>query len=400
MRRLFLLLFCFLFVISAAEAVTRPVTLVTAQQQVAAALAHLDNGLQKAAGELGKTGLTGPEARRVLATACKEFSYAVDCATIDVRGRLTTVEPATYHSFEGKDISGQEQVRRMLKLHRPVLSSVFRSIEGYEAVDAEYPIFNPEGGFIGAVSVMFKPEKFLGEILRPVVQGVPLAIWAMEREGRILYDVDTAQVGLNLFTSPLYQPYKQLIQLGRKIARTNQGEGTYHFKKAAVSGEEVRKQAYWQSVSLYGTSWRLVGIHLEPAAAAAGDRPSSVAVGKSLEEFAADHALKAALSGADKNEYLALFRNFYEATPGIYSVQWIDARGMNRSGYPAENSLSGYDYHAGAAAGDKEILSILMKQQPAALEAPLFEGRVGSFIFRPVFRESQYLGMIYSITLK
>lgn len=52
-------------------------------------------------------------------------------------GRQTTIEPAGYRSFEGKDISDQEKVKRILKRHKPVLSEVFRSVEGYDAVDAE-----------------------------------------------------------------------------------------------------------------------------------------------------------------------------------------------------------------------------------------------------------------------
>lgn len=262
MKNLCLLFFSFLFIVSVAEAADQPVMLTNAEQQVTAAFERLDTGLKKAAGKLGKTGLTGEGARQVLSEACKEFSYAVDCATIDTKGRLTTIEPALYRRFEGTDISAQEQVRQMLKLHKPVMSQVFRSVEGYDAVDSQYPVFNPEGRFIGSVSVMFKPEKFLGEIIQPLLKGVPLDISVMDLEGRTLYDSDPAQVGLNIFTSSLFQPYTEFVQLARKIAATPQGNGTYRFKKENLSGPDAEKKAYWTSVSLYGVSWRLVAIHL------------------------------------------------------------------------------------------------------------------------------------------
>lgn len=230
MKNLCLLFFCFLFIVSAAEAANQPVILTTAEQQVTATFDRLDTGLKKAAKKLGETGLTGEGARQVLAEACKEFSYAVDCATVDNKGRLTTIEPAFYRRFEGTDISVQEQVRKILKLHKPLVSSVFRSVEGYDAVDVESPVFNPEGRFIGSLSVMFKPEKLLGDIIQPLVKGVPLAIWAMEPGGRILYDSDPAQVGLNIFTSTPYQPYKQLVLFAQKIAATAQGDGVYRQK--------------------------------------------------------------------------------------------------------------------------------------------------------------------------
>ena len=402
MKNLFLMFSCLVFSVSAADAANPPTTLATAQEQVSSAFARLDIGLKKAAGELGKTGLAGDDARRILAATCGEFTYLVDCATIDSRGRMTTVEPPRYRGFEGKDISGQEQVQRMLKTREPVMSAVFRSVEGYDAVDAEFPVFGPEGRFTGSISVLFKPEKLLGDIIKPLVKGVPMDIWAMEKGGRILYDVDPAQVGLNLLTSTEYLSYEEVVRLAKEIGKTPQGEGTYRFRKATLSGRDVNKKAYWQSVILYGTPWRLVGIHLEQDAAKEGaGRPVSAATfEQALGEFAAGTALKSALAAGGKEDGMKLFGKFYEATPGIYSVQWIDANGLNRYGFPAENSLSGYDYHSGVEPRDKEILRIVNRKQPAVFETPLFEGGTGSFVFQPVFRDGAYLGMVYTIKLK
>jgi hypothetical protein len=315
---------------------------------------------------------------------------------------MTTVEPPEYRSFEGKDISDQEQVKRMLKSRKPVLSSVFRSVEGYYAVDAEYPVFNPEGSFIGSVSVLFKPEKLLGDIIRPLVKGLPIDIWAMEQGGRLLYDVDPAQVGLNLFTSPEYRSYKQVIRLAKKIAKTPKGDGGYRFKKGTLTGPEVNKKAYWQSVVLYGTSWRLVGIHLEQnVTKVMAERPSSeTTTEQSLEQFAAGPALVSALAEGREEEVMKLFGMFYRETPGIYSVQWMDSKGVNRFGYPAENSLIGYDYTAARAESDSKFIEVLKKKQPAAFDNPLLEGRTGSFVFNPVYSDGRYLGMVYSIRLK
>ncbi|KIH76885.1 hypothetical protein SAMN05660860_00689 [Geoalkalibacter ferrihydriticus] len=263
MKKMCLVFFSFLFIISTAQATTLPVTLTIAEQQAKAAFERLDAGLNSAAEKLGETGLTGAAARVVLTALCQEVSYAVDCATVDTKGVLTTIEPAEYRHFEGTDISDQDQVKQMLELHKPVLSGVFRSVEGYHAVGAHYPIFNAEGRFIGSLSVMFKPEKFLGEIIQPLVKGTQMAISVMDLEGRTLYDSDPAQIGLNIFTSEVFQPYTDLVQLARKIAATPQGQGTYRFKQEDLSGADVDKTAFWTSVSLYGVDWRLVSIQQE-----------------------------------------------------------------------------------------------------------------------------------------
>ena len=264
MKNLLLLLMCYLFALPTATAAKPPAALLQTRQQVTAEFDRLDHSLKKAAKELGKTGLTGDDARRILTATCQEFSYMMDCSVIDLHGRMITVEPARYRSVEGTDISDQAHVINILKHHKPVLSAVFRTVEGDLAVDAEYPVFSPKGHFIGAVSVLFKPEHFLGEMIKPMVKGGSLDIWVMERGGRLLYDVDPQQVGLNLFTSPYFHSYKELQQLAKKIAQSPQGNGTYRFKKANLTDHDVTKKACWQSVSLYGTQWRLVGIQVEP----------------------------------------------------------------------------------------------------------------------------------------
>lgn len=58
-----------------------------------------------------------------------------------------------------------------------------------------------------------------------------------------------------------------------------------------------------------------------------------------------------------------MFRQFYDATPGIYAGQWIDANGVNRFGYPADNSLTGYDFRAGQCARDAEFGSIINRTE-------------------------------------
>jgi len=233
-----------------------------ARQKVAAELNRLDEGLREAAAALGKTGLIGENARPVLASLCRKFDYAVDCAAVNLQGRMAVVEPEVFRRFEGKDISGQEQVRRVLKTGSPVLSSVFFSVEGFPAVDAEYPVVSPDGKRIGSVSVLFQPEKFLGGIFVPLVRQTSVEIWAMEEGGLILYDADASQIGLNLFTSGRYQPYAGLPALGKRIAAQPQGKGVYEFT-AGRSANVVRKSALWKTVSLYGTSWRLVAVTVE-----------------------------------------------------------------------------------------------------------------------------------------
>jgi len=237
-----------------------PQPLAEAQRKVAAEFGRLDAALTQTAKILGTNGLTGDQARSALTKLCNDFDYAVDCAAVDLNGKMVTIEPAPFRQFEGKDISSQEQIQRIMKTGKPVLSNVFRAVEGFSAADAEYPVVTPEGGRLGSVSLLFHPEKLLGNILTPLLQGTPVDIWVIEKGGFLLFAADASEIGLNLFTSRLFKPYRSLINLGRRIAARPEGSGVYYYR-SHTSPTMIRKNAFWQSVSLYGTEWRLVAIH-------------------------------------------------------------------------------------------------------------------------------------------
>ncbi|KIH76881.1 ABC-type amino acid transport substrate-binding protein [Geoalkalibacter ferrihydriticus] len=121
----------------------------------------------------------------------------------------------------------------------------------------------------------------------------------------------------------------------------------------------------------------------------------------SLERFSHDPALAAALDGGMQENVLKEFKRFYDAFPGLYSVQWIDTTGINRFGYPEANSLpSGYVYNPADIRDSKFLAALANRQQPSAFEIPLIEGGEGAFLFYPVYRYGQYLGVVYTIKLK
>jgi hypothetical protein len=377
-----------------------PIALTKAKRQVMSEFDRLDEGLKHAAARLGTSGLTGAAARETLAKLCASFGYAVDCAAIDTKGIMQTLAPAAYRRYEGADISSQEQVRRMMQGRVPLLSSVFMSVEGFAAVDAEYPVTAPDGSFLGSVSLLFKPEKFLGDMIRPLVQGMPMDVWAMEKGGLILYDADPPQIGLNLFRSPRYEPYPSLLELGRIIAREPSGEGTYTFPDRTTK-KAVVKTAYWQTVSIYGTDWRLVAIHVEPEKTGPpATRANASDLERRLAAFAENKTFVTALVRGRNKTARAFMKKFHKETPNVYAIQWIDSKGVSRFGYPGENSLKNYDFRTGRMQGDAQMLKAVEEKKPTAFDLPLFEGNLGRFTLKPVFSGKRYLGMVSVIVLK
>ncbi len=217
-----------------------------------------DNVMSSTASELSDTDLKGQETRAILSKALNETPYTIEYATIDSDGILATIEPSQYRQSEGTNISGQEHVKKAKDTGKPVLSKTFKTVEGFDAAAIQYPIKSKQDGTLqGELSMLIKPENLLEEAIVPAIKDESVEAWAMDTDGLILYDQDSTEIGINLFTDELYQPYPELLSLGRRISAEKSGSGEYHFL-AHGTDHVVKKQAQWATVELYGTEWRIV----------------------------------------------------------------------------------------------------------------------------------------------
>jgi TRAP-type mannitol/chloroaromatic compound transport system substrate-binding protein len=233
------------------------------QQELTAEMTELTTAMYQAAQQLSALDLQSEAARVILNRLTEERPYIVDVSTVSRDGVLLAVEPAEYHSAEGADISEQEQVIRVFRSQLPALSWNFQAVEGFEAADLEYPVFSDDKTLKGSLSVLFKPELLLEQLISPLIQGQSFNIWAMQPDGRIIYETDSTQIGQNTFVDALFQGFPELISLGRQVSSASSGTGQYQFTNPD-SGQTVNKEARWITFELYGTEWRLISSQILP----------------------------------------------------------------------------------------------------------------------------------------
>lgn len=235
------------------------ITTLQIQKAVQLELDNLDSDLSGAASELSRTGLSGPEARQILNGLYSKHTFIIDCLTADVAGKIVAVAPEAYSSYEGSDISTQDPTVKFKETKEPMLSQVFRAVEGMDAVVIMWPILSDKGDFIGSLSALFKPETLLAMVAEPMLKGTGIALNVMQLDGLNIYDSEGADTGKNLFTDPSFQPYKDLVALGARIVAQESGTGSYTFI-SQTTGKQVKKQVFWASAGLHGTEWRLVSV--------------------------------------------------------------------------------------------------------------------------------------------
>jgi hypothetical protein len=229
------------------------------QHAIQSRLDRMDRELSRGAEELSRTGLSGNQTRVVLARLCHRHPDLVDACTVDMKGRMIAVEPRTHRDFEGSDISQQEQVIRLHRTKRPVLSRAFHAVEGFDAVDLEWPVFSPRSELIGSVSILMRPEELVAGIIRSKTRGSPVHVWVIQRDGRILYAEDAAEIGRNLLRGPLHGQGTRLRSMARQIVTARSGSSGFPAPEQARE-RSVEDQGSWGTVGLHGTEWRVIAV--------------------------------------------------------------------------------------------------------------------------------------------
>jgi HK/GC/Chemotaxis protein-like, sensor domain len=222
-------------------------------------LQGMDQALASAAADLGRTGISGPEANATLAQLAASLPLAEDAATISAEGRIAAVMPEKYWGAVGVYVGNESHNRQALEEKRPLMSPIFPAAEGFDAVSIRWPVWDEEtGAYLGLVSVLVDPQQLLADRADRALAGTNFTAWAIDTEGRLIYDRDPAElVGKNMTTDPAFAGYPELVALTTRMTVEPAGSGTYTFTPE-VGGSPVRKEAVWATVGLHGTDWRLL----------------------------------------------------------------------------------------------------------------------------------------------
>jgi hypothetical protein len=226
-------------------------------------LSNLDNALSDAAVKIAKSGLQGDETRGILNGLCKKYPYLVDCSTADTVGKMITVAPEDYRHYEGTDTATTEQSKKYFQdlgeNKKSSFSNVFSSVEGIDAVVLVRPVVTEEGKLIGFICALFKPEALLEETVKSAAEVRAMDVDVMQTDGLTIYSTDASEIGTNLLTDQRYKGYPDLVAMGVKMASQQTGSAKYSYIDH-TTGQPAKKTAFWTSVGLHGTEWRMVGI--------------------------------------------------------------------------------------------------------------------------------------------
>ncbi|MBN1376310.1 MAG: cache domain-containing protein [Dehalococcoidia bacterium] len=226
-------------------------------------LLNLNNAVCRAADKIAVSGLDGDETRDILNGLCKKYSYLIDCSAADPQGKMIAVAPEEYRSYEGTETANTEASKEFFislnENRQPILSHVFRAVEGVDAVVLVWPVVSEQSEVLGSVSALFKPEDLLGGTLSSAAKIRGMKVNVVQTDGLTIYCSSGKETGRNLFTDERYQSYPGLLAMGEKMVAQETGSAVYTFLSDAT-GQPVKKTACWTTIGLHGTEWRIVSM--------------------------------------------------------------------------------------------------------------------------------------------
>jgi sensor domain CHASE-containing protein len=223
-------------------------------------LEQLDSGLQAASQQLSTVDLKGTQARGILEALVASNPLILNAA-IHVNDFLVTVEPDEYRYIEGQNVGNQTQNIQARETLRPAMSEEIPLVEGTYGAVMVTPVFSGEGKYYGALSLVFEPSALVNRTVTAALNSSAYTFMALQTDGRVLYDVDRAQIGAMTLSDPAFQDYPQLLAVCQRMATEKSGYDTYQFNVSLGSSEVVKKECFWTTSGIYGAEWRLAIIH-------------------------------------------------------------------------------------------------------------------------------------------
>ncbi len=173
---------------------------------------------------------------------------------MDERGVILASLP--FGDSEGSDISGQRHVREILRDRRPVVSDVFRAVQGFDAIALHVPVFKGTA-FKGSIAVGFNFESLAKRYIDAISIGATGYAWVVSRDATLLYTPVPGFTGSSALEK--FKSSPSVIAMLTDMLQGREGVATYTSDWIRErTAAPVRKYAVYMPIRLGSTYWSIV----------------------------------------------------------------------------------------------------------------------------------------------
>ena len=169
------------------------------QNRVDAEIKRIGDSVIYASQQLSQTGISGDGARAVISALAANSSYIIEAATQNLNRQMIVVEPAAWHTSEGKIIGTQKWLNtNPLADITPSMTPVIMLITNQSGCSIVAPVFDNNKVLIGTVSSIFDPQAMINASITAVAPNSSYSFTASQLDGLVVYSGRSAFQGKNL----------------------------------------------------------------------------------------------------------------------------------------------------------------------------------------------------------
>ncbi len=319
--------------------------------------------------------------------------HARAASYVNAEGALLYSFP-TMSNVYGVDISYQEHMQYMMRTKEPVLSKQFRTVQGFNAVTIGHPIV-ADDTLHSIFSLLISPQYMVEDIVDDYPYLDSCEVWVIEQDGTIIYDMHIEEIGNNVLKDREYCLINGFKELVDSIMSHDHGFHVY------APQNNIEQNVAWETIEFLNTKWTIVieyprghKIMNRTAAVLGIPSPQEALINLSENQLFLDFVHASDDRGAEE-----MMKDFYDHCSGMFAVQWVDTLGQNRIGFPQHNmNYLGHKLHTKCK--DLNILNAIKNKTIYNYDEYLSEDYFVSYYTVPLYRNKQYLGLLYYTNLR
>ena len=173
---------------------------------------------------------------------------------VDAKGRIIYTTPAM-PNIVGRDISSQEHIKEVLRTKQPVVSDVFKSVQGFDTVALHVPVFRNKT-YQGTIGIAIDFDSLSGRYLDDIRIGKTGYAWMISRGGKELYGPDHGDTGRSAYEN--FRDYPSILAMLDNMINGRRGVTTFRFDK--IGGQTVKpftEHAVYMPIPIANTFWSI-----------------------------------------------------------------------------------------------------------------------------------------------
>jgi serine/threonine-protein kinase len=178
---------------------------------------------------------------------------------VDPSGAIRAAEPRDVVPSTGARVGERPSTEWIDPMQDRSLSGGFREGPRASWVGVQVPLVL-DGRRSGVLAALLRADRLIAAVVPPAapVRGRKPDVWAMQRDGLVLYDEDPDYVGTDLFRDQVNTVLPGVVEFGRRMQQEDSGVSHYAYFSADGLGRE-HYVAAWHTLTLpSGVQWQLV----------------------------------------------------------------------------------------------------------------------------------------------